>query len=338
MSRTLIKLTAVAFAGALALTACGGKKENTPSTDASGKSDACAGGKTDPGKKLGVTTGSPASSFFQLSSALAKEIPNKMPGYSLNVAESGGGVKNIAEIDEGNSHFGWAYFDVLTDAVNGKDTFPTPVNLCAVANWFTSYTYVLIKSDSGIAKIEDLKGKRVSTGAQGSAGEILATRMFKVYDIDVKAGGIHQFRYTIAEGVAAMKKGDLDAMIVVTGQSQGDFKNLFAESGDKFKFLAVDAAVAKLQTAHGKFYEKGTIKGSSFGIKYDTETITVGAQLFAAASLPADLVYNFTKAIFDSKDALGAAHPDGKLLDKAKAPQTAPVPLHAGAKRYYDGK
>jgi TRAP-type uncharacterized transport system substrate-binding protein len=42
-----------------------------------------------------------------------------------------------------------------------------------------------------------------------------------------------------------------------------------------------------------------------------------------------------TKAVFENKDALVAAHTAAKGIDKANAVKSLPVPLHPGAEKYF---
>ena len=59
------------------------------------------------------------------------------------------------------------------DAVNGKDKFPKKLPIRALAVMYPNLMQVVTLEGNGIAKFEDLKGKRVSTGSPGSGTEIL---------------------------------------------------------------------------------------------------------------------------------------------------------------------
>jgi TRAP-type uncharacterized transport system substrate-binding protein len=47
------------------------------------------------------------------------------------------------------------------------------------------------------------------------------------------------------------------------------------------------------------------------------------------------VVYALTKSMFDNMDGLLAAHAAAKGIVKKDAPVGMPIPLHAGAEKYY---
>ncbi len=54
--------------------------------------------------------------------------------------------------------------------------------------------------------------------------------------------------------------------------------------------------------------------------------------------MPADLVYQLTKLLFEYQPELAAVHQAANEIQRDTASSTQPVPLHPGAARYYDGK
>ena len=69
-----------------------------------------------------------------------------------------------------------------------------------------------------------------------------------------------------------------------------------------------------------------------------TKTIGVPNLLMVAADMPDDLAYRVTKLLFDGKERLATVHKAAESLDPKTAREVvAPVQLHPGAQRYYDG-
>jgi TRAP-type uncharacterized transport system substrate-binding protein len=60
--------------------------------------------------------------------------------------------------------------------------------------------------------------------------------------------------------------------------------------------------------------------------------------LVASAALDPALVETLTRVLFESKAALEAAHPEARHLSVPAGPDAVPVPLHDGARRYFDGR
>ena len=74
--------------------------------------------------------------------------------------------------------------------------------------------HVVTIEGTGINKLSDLKGKRVSTGSPGSGTEIMALRVLEAAGIDGKKD-IKQERLGAAESVNAIKDRKIDAFFWV---------------------------------------------------------------------------------------------------------------------------
>jgi TRAP transporter TAXI family solute receptor len=75
----------------------------------------------------------------------------------------------------------------------------------------------------------------------------------------------------------------------------------------------------------------GAYKGLTEGIT----TLAVRAMVVARSDLPEDLVYRFTKAIFDNLEQFHAADTAAKSLTLATALSGMPIALHPGAARFF---
>lgn len=70
-------------------------------------------------------------------------------------------------------------------------------------------------------------------------------------------------------------------------------------------------------------------------VNEDVGAVAVTAVIVASEDLSEDVVYEFTKALFESKDELINANAQWKHLDPEVSCQHGNVPLHPGAERYY---
>jgi len=62
------------------------------------------------------------------------------------------------------------------------------------------------------------------------------------------------------------------------------------------------------------------------------------AMLVARSALSEDLVYRFTKAVFDNLPQLHAAHAAARNLTLQTALVGMPLPMHPGAERFFKEK
>src|SRR5207248_6262246 len=63
---------------------------------------------------------------------------------------------------------------------------------------------------TGIGKMQDLKGRRISTGAPGSGTETIALRILEAYGMDPEKD-VKREKLSVAESVNALKDRKIDA-------------------------------------------------------------------------------------------------------------------------------
>ena len=99
----------------------------------------------------------------------------------------------------------------------GQDKFtgkPVPVRTLMVL--YPNRMHVVTIEGTGITKMADLKGKRVSTGSGGSATEVMAFRVIEAAGLD-KDKDMKRERLGVAESVNAIKDRKIDAFFWVGG-------------------------------------------------------------------------------------------------------------------------
>jgi len=67
----------------------------------------------------------------------------------------------------------------------------------------------------------------------------------------------------------------------------------------------------------------------------DIETFGIKDTFIASAKLPDDIVFTFTKAVFDNINSLRKLQPAFQFLTKKGMLEGLPAPIHPGAIKYY---
>jgi TRAP transporter TAXI family solute receptor len=85
------------------------------------------------------------------------------------------------------------------------------------------------------------------------------------------------------------------------------------------------------------YYRKAVIPGGMYrGTDTDTVTFGVGATFVSSAKVPADVIYNVVKAVFENFDSFQKLHPAFGVLKKEEMIKDGlSAPLHDGAVKYY---
>lgn len=162
---------------------------------------------------LGMMTGSEKGTYYQF--GLNMKALGEQHGYNLNVYNSTGSVENVyAVYNRPRTQMGIVQSDVLAFVVKVKSDASLKRIARKTKMIFPLYDEeVHLLARSGINIFDDLEGKRVAIGREGSGSFLTAKLLFELSGIMPGA--------TVAKGteeaLSMLKNGELDAMFYVAG-------------------------------------------------------------------------------------------------------------------------
>ncbi len=196
--------------------------------------------------------------------------------------------------------------------------------------------HVVTVEGTGIAKLADLKGKRVSTGSPGSGTEIMALRVLEAAGLDAKKD-LKQERLGAAESVNAMKDRKIDAFFWVGGVPTAAVTDLAATPGTKLKLIDHGDVVDAMNKKYGPLYVKSTIPAGSYaGQDKANEEVDVWNILVTNDKMSDQMAYNIVKTLLEKKPELVAVHKEAENIDLKSQAVGSPIPFHPGAKKYLE--
>src|ERR1700704_3320476 len=131
-------------------------------------------------ENLSIATGGTGGVYYPLGGGLANVLSKYVPGVSATAEVTGGSVDNLKLIGSGKPYIAFAMTDASQDAFRGEDKFKgNKVPLRTLMVLYPNRMHVVTVEGRGIARMVDLKGKRVSTGSPGSATEVMAFRLIE---------------------------------------------------------------------------------------------------------------------------------------------------------------
>jgi TRAP transporter TAXI family solute receptor len=310
---------------ALAVTGCGGKQQADPPAQGGGQS--CEAGEG----RITIATGNSGGVYYVLGGGLAQLISNNTK-LRATAAETGASVQNIQQLVAGNYDVAFSLADTAADAVRGKGSFDgKPQKIQALSRIYPNSTQVLVRTDSGINSVADMKGKRISTGSPKSGTEVIANRLLQAAglkpDTDVQAQ-----RLDLAKTADGMKSGTLDGLVWSGGLPTAQITDITTALKDKVKFLDITPLLPELKQVND-VYDQGVIPAAAYGQPADVPTVVVPNLLLVREDFPANNACALTKLLFDKQAELAKVHPAAKEITKQLATRTEPVPLHPGAKQ-----
>jgi len=288
-------------------------------------------------QNISIATGGTGGVYYPLGGGFAAVLSKKVPGMQATAEVTGGSVANMQLIGTGKPYIAFTQADAAIDALKGQDKFtgkPIPVRTLAVL--YPNRMHVVSIEGTGIAKMADMKGKRVSTGSGGSATEVFAFRVIEAAGLD-KDKDLKRERLGVAESVNALKDRKIDAFFWVGGLPTAAVTDLASTPGVKIRMIDHAELVPAMNKKYGNLYIEDRIPKEIYkGMEADNRQATVMNLLVAHQNMDDKTAYAIVKTIFDKRDELIRAHKEAEniKLENQKT-EASSVPWHPGAIKYF---
>jgi TRAP-type uncharacterized transport system substrate-binding protein len=263
-----------------------------------------------------IGTGGTAGTYYPVGGMIANAV--SQPGKIVATAQaSNGSLANVTGIAGGALESGFSQSDVATWAQKGTGIFagkPAIAGLRLIANLYPESLHVVVKKDSGIKSITELKGKRVALDEPGSGTLVNARAVLAAYGV---------------------KESDIKAEYIKPGPA-GDIAEL-ASAGGGITLLPIDGPQAEALKKESGFFTDDVVAADTYKGVGQVKTLAVGAQWVTSDKADANTVYEIVKALYGDagQKALAAGHAKGKFITKENAVKGAGIPFHPGAERFY---
>ena len=292
-------------------------------------------------QNISIATGGTGGVYYPMGGGIAAVLSKYVPGMQATAEVTGGSVANLQLIGTGKPYLAMTMVDAGLDALKGQDKFtgkPVPVRTLMVM--YPNRMHVVTIEGTGISKMADLKGKRVSTGSGGSATEVMAFRVIEAAGLD-KDKDMKRERLGVAESTAALKDRKIDAYFWVGGLPTAAVSDLANSPGVKIKMVDHDELVGKMNQKYGQLYVQDRIPKDTYkGMDADNKQATVMNLLVAHQNMDEKTAYNIVKAVFEHRDELIRVHKEAEnfKLENQKTAAAGGIPWHPGALRFFKEK
>jgi uncharacterized protein len=157
--------------------------------------------------RLRLAAGDPGGLYLAFAEILAKQMKIRYSNIIVDVLPTEGTVENLSRLRSGDVDMGLALADVAErDRATGpQDTAPE-----AVARVYENYLQVIVREDTAVQSISDLRGKRVSIGPGGSGAAATSQVLFEAAGLHLE---VDMLNYRLRDGLARLEDGGLDALV-----------------------------------------------------------------------------------------------------------------------------
>ncbi|TSA00773.1 MAG: TAXI family TRAP transporter solute-binding subunit [Deltaproteobacteria bacterium] len=290
-------------------------------------------------KFISIATGGTGGAYFPIGAGLADVINKKLTGYNAAAEVTAASKVNCINVNDGKSDIALVLGDTLSYGYKGDKLggFAKPLtNLRVIANIYANTIQIVARKESGVTKLTDLKGKKVSVGAPGSGTEINARQIFAAAGMSYKDFGRTDY-LSFSESADQMKNRAIDVTLMSSGLPNPGILDI-ATTQD-ITVVPIEGELLKVLDKETPFFVPAVIpKGTYRGQDHDVSSVGIPNFLIVRADLDDKTVYEITKAMFENLDRLVQAHAAAKGIKLENATKGLPVPLHPGAEKYYREK
>lgn len=288
--------------------------------------------------QMAIATGTTGGVYYPLGGALANYLSRGIPGMSATVEVTGGSVANFQLLGAGRVGMVFGQVDAAVDGLRGAGPFRgRAVPARAIAVLYTNRMQVVTTEATGIRTMQDLKGKRVSTGAPGSATELFAFRVIAAAGLDRERDFRARERLSPAESTNAIRDGKIDAYFFVSGVPTSAITDLAATPGTQIHLVDHADLHQKIVEQNGPVYFPEVIPAGTYpGQRTDNHQLSVANILAVREDMPAELVTNILRITWENREDWARVHAEARNFSLAgQKTSAAGIPWHPAAEAFW---
>jgi TRAP transporter TAXI family solute receptor len=287
--------------------------------------------------RISISTGGTGGVYYPLGGGMANLLSKYVPGLQVTAEVTGGSVDNLKLIGAGKSEVAFSMVDAAWDASNGTDKFKDgKITVRTLMVLYPNRMQIVTVEGTGINKLSDIRGKRVSTGSPGSGVEVVALRVLEAMGLDPKKD-IKQERLGASESANAIKDRKIDAFFWIGGVPTAALTDLAATPGVKIKLLDHAEFADAMNKKYGPLYTPGTLPAGSYpGQDKPVAIFDVWNVLVTSDKMSDAMAYSIVKTLLEKKAELVAVHKEAENIDVKNQAVGSPIPFHPGARKYFE--
>lgn len=296
-------------------------------------------------RSVTIGTNPAGTVFYALASGLAKVATEAGPIQTTIQPYTGTStllpLLNNGELDFGlvnGVDMGMAYLGPQKLKVGGKNDFPHSPNIRLVMRGAPLIIGLLVKKDSPLKSVHDIKGKRV-TGEYPAHQAVWFNLFGQLSNAgltwkDVKVVPVP----AVNDGIDALVQGRAD----VTTGALNMAKIREADASVGVRHLTIDCSPEgdrRIRQAVPGYYTRIVKAGGGAAVVEDTCMVAYDIHFATHKSAPDQVVTAILKAIWDNEEKLKPIHPGFREWTRDRAASAdVTIPYHPGAIKFYQEK
>lgn len=294
-------------------------------------------------RTLTWSAGQPSGGWYEQAGGIATMLKSK--GSTLDIRPvPGAAYGNMTKLQQGEIDLAWSLPPAITAAYNGEDPFKgkqPDLRLVMTGLGFVQ-THFCVADDSAIQSIRELFDLklpvRIGSPRPGGSDEWQLRKVFAFYNTsyaDLKARGGDVVFGTFSELATRFRERGIDAFVLNNAVPAVDVTE--AARKRKLRLLPMDDDLLRHLASHGlvpSVLPRGSYPDAA-GNDVDLLTAGMANTIVTSTKVPAEVIYEFTRALLGNVDSLRKVHPAFAGFDPRGAARLANLPLHPGAEKAF---
>ncbi|GAB4181663.1 MAG: TAXI family TRAP transporter solute-binding subunit [Thalassobaculales bacterium] len=299
-----------------------------------------------------IGTGSTSGTYFPIGTLLGSVISKPagsrdcerggscgVEGLIAAAQATNGSVDNVRGIAAGTLESGLCQANIAYWAYTGTRNFDgqRPLEeLRAIASLYRESIHLVVRAESAIRSVRDLRGRRVAVGDRGSG--TLVDTLFLLDAFGLKESDLLA-RYLMPGPAAdALARNEIDCFSIIAGFPTAAVQDLAEQV--PIRLLSLSDGDGDAFVRSHPFFAFTRIPEGTYKDVPAAETLSVGAQWLTSSRRSAELIHGILTALWhpSSRRILDSGHPEGRNIRLETALSGLAIPLHEGAERFYREK
>ncbi|GAA1411130.1 C4-dicarboxylate ABC transporter substrate-binding protein [Glutamicibacter uratoxydans] len=280
--------------------------------------------------ELNIAAGEEGGVYFEFATLLSLALVRHGIAKTSRAIATEASVQNLNMLASGDAQLSLALADTVAQyRQDGHGSKPV-----ALGRVYQNYFHCISRAESRIFTLDDLAGRRIGTGAAGSGTWVTGQRILKAAGLPTAARPPEEVKLGYADGLEALKSGDIDALFLFGGMPVRGVAEL-ARHVD-LRLMNLNDVLQSLRRSYPGLYDHVTIPGGTYPRVPEASSIGVANLLMASESLDEDLVGRIVRMLVEHAQELIPEQTAGmQFLSPQSLISTAGQPLHPGARTAY---
>lgn len=282
-------------------------------------------------EELRIGTASLGGAFYPVGQAISNLVNKHAEDYTMVPVVTQGGTENPRLVGSGEVDIAIGNANTSFFAHEGMEPYKEPIDIRSIGTLHNSVLHIVTLAGSDVKTIEDLKGKRVAVGPAGGGTLNLLNDVLVTHGLSF--GDITPSFLSYSDGFSQLSDGSVDASVALSGYPAG----AVIQTSTTTDIAFVDIGTEKLTEIVEQFpyYSIVEVPADAYGTDGPLSLLGTKNILITSATADDDKVYALTKAIYGNLEEFAAENANARQIVAEDAYKIA-VPLHPGAKRYFD--